>query len=200
MDAAQSLSKDDLSNLTILSSIVTKVQDVNNDMMEQMSSTQGRVEFECIGSMAVNIGGKGCRRGIEQETTLLTCLILWIEVKIIITSNIDVDSGVANGAMGVVEGLEDDGICVCTCGGRFVKIVRETREMSKGGVSRSQFLLLLAYSMTIHHAQGMTLDKVLVDIEDIFCFSQAYVAMSIGRRLYFSQSANYPLSHQVVLK
>lgn len=61
MDAAQSLSKEDLSNLTILSSIVTKVQDVNNDMMEQMSSTQERVNFECIGSMAVNIGGKGCQ-------------------------------------------------------------------------------------------------------------------------------------------
>lgn len=183
MEAAQSLSEEDLPNLTILSSVVVKVQDANNEIMERMSSAEERVEFECIDSMAVNLGGEGWRRGMERETGLLTRLILWIGAKVIITSNIDVDNGIANGAMGVVEGFEDDGICVRAFGGRLVKIVRETRELSKGGASRSQFPLLLAYSMTIHRAQGMTLDKVLVDLEDVFCFGQGYVALSRVRRM-----------------
>ncbi|KAG0041361.1 hypothetical protein BGZ83_001896, partial [Gryganskiella cystojenkinii] len=42
---------------------------------------------------------------------------------------------------------------------------------------------MLAYALTIHRAQGLTLDNVLVNLQDLFCPGLAYVAMSRVRKL-----------------
>lgn len=49
-------------------------------------------------------------------------------------------------------------------------------------VWRVQLPLLLAWGMTIHKAQGLTLSKVIVDVSTIFAFGQLYTALSRVRR------------------
>ena len=44
--------------------------------------------------------------------------------------------------------------------------------------SRLQLPLILAYAVTVHRAQGLTLDSVLFDISSVWCEGQLYTALS----------------------
>lgn len=50
-------------------------------------------------------------------------------------------------------------------------------------LSRTQIPLGPAWAMTIHRAQGMTMDRVIVDLTTAFVTGQAYVALSRARSL-----------------
>lgn len=119
---------------------------------------------------------------MERESGLATRLEIWPGAKVILTANVDVSGGAANGAVGTVCECEEEKIKV-RLAIEEIWIGRETRELSYGGVARTQFPLLLAYALTIHRAQGLTLDKVIVELGDLFCAGQAYVALSRVRRL-----------------
>ena len=51
--------------------------------------------------------------------------------------------------------------------------------------SRIQVPLILAYAMTIHRAQGQTLDAMIFSMKDVFAFGQIYTAL--GRVKNFSR-------------
>ena len=51
-------------------------------------------------------------------------------------------------------------------------------------LSRTQIPLLAAWALTVHRSQGMTLDRVIVDLGRAFAEGQVYVALSRARGLY----------------
>lgn len=102
-----------------------------------------------------------------------------------------------NGTSGIVEKLEDRYIIVrCLQDNKFITVRREewksfaydvneeTGEVTeKETGSFIQFPLQLGYALTIHKAQGKTLDRVIVDIDrGAFAHGQLYVALSRTRK------------------
>jgi ATP-dependent DNA helicase PIF1 len=120
------------------------------------------------------------------ETNLLTPR--WLRLKagarVIFTVNRP-DDGYVNGQTGTVVATGRDGIMVESNGG-IVTVEPYTWNYDPhddGSASFTQFPLRLAYAMTIHKAQGLTLNSAFVDIRAAREPGQAYVALSRVRTL-----------------
>ncbi len=95
----------------------------------------------------------------------------------------------ANGERGIVHKIEDDYIIV-EKESIFVRVERHDFELldmksdEKGKIKSvklatlSQFPLKLAYAVTIHKSQGMSIDNLVCNVDNIFAPSQFYVAIS----------------------
>jgi hypothetical protein len=135
------------------------------------------------------------KKKISDTAGLETNLIIGENARVMLRRNIDLDKGLCNGAVGTVKKLciaedgyvqdiivnFDSSITVDT------KISRVTAdyELSKNiYVTRSQFPLTLAWALTIHKSQGLSLKYVLIDLGDsIFESGMAYVALSRAHEL-----------------
>lgn len=103
--------------------------------------------------------------------------------RVMLLKNLNFNKGLINGACGTVLELKKDEeyILIQFDNGIEEVIAKHTFEAYRDGevvVSREQYPLRLAYGITIHKSQGMTLDKLIVDCNRIFECGQVYVALS----------------------
>lgn len=132
--------------------------------------TDGFTESE---NYILEIFSKNCRA--EKE------IALKLGAKVMLLVNMDFNRGLINGACGNIEAFFDDTISIKFDNGVVASIPKHTFEYyynERVVAERKQFPLKLAYGITIHKSQGMTLDKLVVDCARIFERGQAYVAMS----------------------
>ncbi|XP_068263222.1 ATP-dependent DNA helicase PIF1 [Nyctibius grandis] len=157
------------------------VEITNERRLQQLS---GEVHtFEALDSdpMLVRLIDAQCPVGGRVE--------LKLGAQVMLAKNLDVSQGLVNGARGVVVGFESEqkGLPKVRflCG--VTQVIKMEKWVFKGpsGVhlSRQQLPLKLAWAISIHKSQGMSLDYVEISLSRVFESGQAYVALSRARSL-----------------
>jgi len=131
----------------------------------------------------------GCRKtaGLEEEINI------GVGTRVMLRRNLDVSIGLVNGALGTVTGLKGVTNLITKVTVKFddisapvdIERIEADYEYSKNiYVTRSMFPLVPSFALTCHKSQGLTLDRVLIDLgPSIFDAGMAYVALSRSKHL-----------------
>lgn len=160
----------------------TQVENINKDRLANISSPSKYYE--------------GITTGKFLDKPTLQMLDLKIGAQIMMVKN-DYHQRWVNGSMGTVTELGTDFIKVRLEDEKIVKVERETWSNIEFKFDKStkriitseigkfvQFPIALCWAMTIHKSQGLTFDKISVDLgEGIWDSGQTYVALSRCRTI-----------------
>jgi ATP-dependent exoDNAse (exonuclease V) alpha subunit len=113
--------------------------------------------------------------------------------RVMIVQNIDQDRGIVNGSQGTFlefksssSIIENDIMSIQLDNGVLCDVPKMLFYQQHGDevFTRIQYPVILAYGLTIHKCQGLTLNNVIINVgKDIFEAGQAYVALSRCRNL-----------------
>ena len=156
------------------------VDRVNNEILDSLP-TEPR-DFEMI--------TKGRRALVEslQKGCLSPAVLQLKEGAAVIFTKNNSKEGFVNGTLGKVESFDDEtGLpIVQTRDRRRITVEPMDWTVEENGQIRArltQLPLRLAWAITVHKSQGMSLDEAAMDLHDVFEYGQGYVALSRVRRL-----------------
>ena len=117
---------------------------------------------------------------IKESTLTEENLVLKKGAYVMCIANLDLTIGIANGTTGTVVDFTPEKLPIVQFDKHKIVIgKKEWKSENVPGISVFQIPLILAWGITIHKAQGLTLDKAIVDIgKDLFEAGQMYVALS----------------------
>lgn len=124
------------------------------------------------------------------ETLKKSCLapeILGLKVgaKVMFVKN-NFEEGYVNGTLGIVEKCGHEEIRVKTLSGKIIDVGRVSWIIEEDGKIKAeinQYPLRLAWAITVHKSQGMSLDAAEIDLSQSFEKGMGYVALSRVRSL-----------------
>jgi ATP-dependent DNA helicase PIF1 len=137
---------------------------------------------------------------LERNCLAPTRLYLKKGAQVMLLKNIG-DNKHVNGSRGVVVGFNPDSNMpqVRFLMGTVLELEPDTwkYETREGDIlaTRTQIPLRLAWAVTVHKSQGLTIDRMEVDLEGTFADGQAYVALSRARSMEGLRVLNFHPSH-----
>lgn len=156
------------------------VDRVNDEILLKLS---GESKLFVMSSQGIEALTSALKRGCLSPETLK----LKIGASVMFTKNSPKD-GFVNGTLGIVHGFgQYNGYPIVKArDGRKIEV--EPMDWSIGDNGKvsakiTQLPLRLAWAITVHKSQGMSLDEAVMDLSDVFEFGQGYVALSRVRRL-----------------
>ncbi|KAL6435605.1 hypothetical protein ACFW04_005507 [Cataglyphis niger] len=123
---------------------------------------------------------------LDQQLPVPGKLVLKVGAQVMLLKNININSGLVNGARGVVINFKNDiPIIQLRSGAQYeAKMEKWTiKTTSAALVHRKQIPLKLAWAFSIHKSQGLTLDCVEMCLSRVFDAGQSYVALSRAQSL-----------------
>jgi hypothetical protein len=167
--------------ITQLYSRNANVDEINNAELAKVPGTSNVFQMTSQGpEKLVASLKKGC---LSPET-----LSLKVGARVMFTKNDVIMHRYANGTIGVVVDFAKDtgSPIIKTNAGKTIMVEPDEWRIEDGGrvLARiSQLPLRLAWAMTVHKSQGMSLDAAHMDLSDAFEYGQGYVALSRVRTL-----------------
>lgn len=156
------------------------VDRVNDAMLAKISGQPKTFEMSSRGPVNLTAAlRKGC---LSPET-----LTLKVGASVMFTKN-SPREGFVNGTLGAVVGFDkaNGHPLVKTRNGKIILAEPMDWTVEEGGQARAritQLPLRLAWAITVHKSQGMSLDEATMDLSRVFEFGQGYVALSRVKRL-----------------
>uniref|UniRef100_A0A095BZ99 ATP-dependent DNA helicase n=1 Tax=Schistosoma haematobium TaxID=6185 RepID=A0A095BZ99_SCHHA len=140
--------------------------------------------------------GKGISTTIDSSCPAPSVLNLKVGAQVMLLRNLDTSRGLVNGARGVIEKINNDNglpevrfYSAKANGTNGILHVVQMEKWTIRGVdaeeiaSRRQLPLTLAWAISIHKSQGITLEYAELALSKVFECGQAYVALSRCRNL-----------------
>lgn len=155
------------------------VDRINDDELAKISGEERLYEMESSGPEQLTVSlRRGC---LSPDRLALKC-----GAAVMFTKN-DQAGAYANGTLGEVVGFSRSNFpLVRTKSGRTVEAEPADWKVEENGKVRAsitQLPLRLAWAITVHKSQGMSLDAAVIDLSGAFEHGQGYVALSRVRTL-----------------
>ncbi len=150
------------------------VDQINKKEFEQIKGEVHRYDM-------ITKGKSSIVESLKNNCLAEEILELKIGAKVICIKNA-VDRSYVNGSMGKVFGFDNEGAPIIELtNGKKVTIKSDSWKIEEDGKVRAeiqQLPLKLAWAITVHKSQGMTLDMAEIDLSRAFASGQGYVALS----------------------
>jgi len=156
------------------------VDTINAEYLATLSSKSRKYKAETKGNIKLI-------ETLKNSVLASEHLELKIDAKVMFVKNNN-EKGYVNGSLGRVLGFNDEGLpSIKLHNGKIVATEQESwtimDDNGKTLASYNQIPLRLAWAITIHKCQGMTLDEAEIDLSKTFENGQGYVALSRLKRL-----------------
>ena len=191
----EKLKKNDCGILpTVLYSRKKNVKDYNEKQLQKLIvEGNEKMEYKCIYEFPKNqspLYQEFLKTQIDKNESIPDLIVLTIGAQIMITNNykLEDDTQLFNGKRGVIIGFSLKRLPIV----RFLNGVDKTIDYYEWNldlgkdmkITKKQLPIKLAWAITIHKSQGLTLDYVYTDIGgSIFEYGQTYVVLSRVRSL-----------------